>query len=533
MRRMGKFLGILAALAVLTLLGTTALALTTTLTEKGVLVDTGAGGAYMVPFPGIGTGDKCQSPTAVKVTANTATGQYENGATFSTTLETDGTLVFKFAALPESAKHYKFNMSLPLSLKDGGTFAVDGAAPVPFPAAATSDAFLFKNNGQRLLITPGKGGAFVIAIEHGWQQVMDLRVWKTNAFAWIAFADVVRSDGASAVYTLKVYTPEAQAAQAKAAAAPLVLPPLKLKELAENGATRIEKWPGGKRAAFLLAFDDSCQTHIHKAMPELKKRNLPGTFYINPGNGPYKNEQKAWEALAHEPLFVLANHTFTHAGVADAAALETDIARCNAVINQIYPDKTLPRLIGFGTPGGVPWKVTADEFQAALARHHLVNRPSFYGPPFHLKTAADCLAVINNALVKGDMGHLDFHGIGGDWHVTSMEIFTAIVDKLAAEKDRIWTTDVVSWHQYVTERNTAAVQVLAAEAGEIRLTLSSKADPQLYDRPLTLTTRVDPAWKQCTITQGQKTWDATADQGMVQYDACPGSAPIVLRPAKL
>ena len=45
----------------------------------------------------------------------------------------------------------------------------------------------------------------------------------------------------------------------------------------------------------MLEFDDSCESHIKNAIPELKKRGMVGTFYINPGNGPYKNKQAAWE----------------------------------------------------------------------------------------------------------------------------------------------------------------------------------------------------------------------------------------------
>ena len=521
----------LLALMIAAVGSTSALALTTTLTDKGVLVDAGDGGKYTVPFPGIGAGEKFQSPSEVTVTAKSARGKYDNGATFSAELKDDGTLALAFAALPADVKNVKFTMSLPLALKDGGTFAVDAGKTTAFPAEVGKEAFLFKNNGKRLVLTPAKGDAFAVVLDHGWQQVMDLRVWNTHSFAWLAFSDLVRTNGNEARYTLKVGAPATLALPAAAATAPLLLAASKAPPLQEIGDTRVEKWKDGKRAAFLLAFDDSAPSQLKYAMPELQKRGLVGTFYINPGNGPYKNEQKTWEKMAREPGIVLANHTFTHVGAADAAQLDDELAQCNNAINKIFPDRKTPRLIGFGQPGGVPWKVTDQEFKAALDKHHLVNRPSFYGPPFHQKTPAECVAVIDNALARGEMGHLDFHGVGGDWHVTSMEIFTAIVDKLDAEKTRLWSTDVVSWHQYVTERNSAEVKPVAVAAGQLRLALKTKADPALYDLPLTLSTRVDGAWKQCTVTQGKLTAEVGAVDGVITYDATPGGAEIVITPA--
>jgi len=302
---------------------------------------------------------------------------------------------------------------------------------------------------------------------------------------------------------------------------------------AATGGTRIHKWKDGKQAVFMLEFDDSCPSHIKNAIPELEKRKMVGTFYINPGNGPYKNLKAAWEKAALSPYVELANHTWTHKGAVDAAELEPELAKCNAAILALRPDRPVPRLVSFGQPGGVPWKVSKEDFQAGLAKHNLVNRPSFYGPPFHQKSAADMIKVVDLALSRGDMGHLDFHGVGGDWHITPMEWFTALLDKLEAERDRLWITDPVSWHKYATERKAAELKELVSTDTEIRVSLTSGTDPKLYDLPLTLSTKVPAAWKSCVVTQG-KTVSAplpVAD-GEVRYDALPGAEEIRIRPAR-
>ena len=126
------------------------------------------------------------------------------------------------------------------------------------------------------------------------------------------------------------------------------------------------------------------------------------------------------------------------------------------------------------------------------------------------------------------MGHLDMHGVGGDWLVTPMDWFTAILDKLDAEKERIWVADVVAWHQYKTERDSAEVKVLQSVPKGLRLSLTSKADPAFYDFPLTLETTVPSGWKEVSIKQGAVETSSPVKDGVVRYHAVPGAEEIRL-----
>jgi len=296
----------------------------------------------------------------------------------------------------------------------------------------------------------------------------------------------------------------------------------------EIGETKVLKWKDGKQAVFLLAFDDACPTHLKNVIPELEKRGMVGNFYVNPGKGTYPPKKAEWEKLAKGPVVVLANHTFTHGGANDAAQLDGELQKCNDALKEANPERKWPRLIAFGKPGGVPWKVTKEELDEALKKHHLVDRPPFWGPPIHQKSAAECVATIDKALEKGDMGHLDFHGVGGDWLTTPLDWFTAIMDKLDAEKERIWVTDVVSYHQYKTQRDGAEVKVLQTVPKGIRLTLNTNADPAFYDHPLTLETKVPADWKECTVKQGGSETTVPITAGVVRYSALPGTEEIRL-----
>ncbi len=300
---------------------------------------------------------------------------------------------------------------------------------------------------------------------------------------------------------------------------------------AADGETQVLKWKDGKKAAFMLAFDDSASSQLKNVVPELEKRKMIGNFYLVTGNTLYSALRRQWEAAARSPYVAVANHTFTHKGVTDATELDGELAKCNEVLYKLHPDRKVPRLLGFGKPGGVPWQVTSKEVSAALAKHHLADRPPFYGPPIHYKSAEALVAAVDATIAKGEMGHMDFHGVGGDWLVTPLEWFTTLLDKLESERDQLWITDVVSWHQYVTERSSAGVKVLSFEEGALRLMLTCKADPELYDLPLTLSTSVPADWKSAVVTQGSTSVTVPVSDGTVKYDALPTGSLIVIKKA--
>jgi peptidoglycan/xylan/chitin deacetylase (PgdA/CDA1 family) len=165
---------------------------------------------------------------------------------------------------------------------------------------------------------------------------------------------------------------------------------------AEPGATEVLKWKDGKQAVFMLEFDDSCASHVKIAIPEMVKRGLVGTFYINPGNGPYKSQRQAWERDIPAAGMEYGNHTFTHVGALSVEEWDQELAKSQEVINKIFPDRKQPRLISYGTPGVKKenWRISKEEIQKALAKYHLIERPPFYGPPIHMQPTTEAMSKI-------------------------------------------------------------------------------------------------------------------------------------------
>ena len=298
------------------------------------------------------------------------------------------------------------------------------------------------------------------------------------------------------------------------------------------GATTVQQWKDGKKAVFFLAFDDACPTHRTKVIPELIKRNIPGTFYVIAGNDGLFGKQN-WAELATNPNVIFGNHSFTHKDFPTVEHFEDEIIKATDAINAKVPQLPKDRLISFGKPGGVKYGISDAQIAEVLARHHLVLRPSFFSYPWGIKDTEHMHAYIEKTIKSGGMGHFDMHGVDGDWLSTPWDFFTDLLDTLEANRDQLWLTDALSYHKYLTERQTAAVKPLpGSNAERIELQLTSDADPKWYNLPLTLSTEVPAAWRKCRITQGTRTATVAVTDGRAMYDAMAGAEPIVLEAAR-
>ena len=301
---------------------------------------------------------------------------------------------------------------------------------------------------------------------------------------------------------------------------------------ATPGATHVARWKDDKKAAFMLMFDDSAPTHVKYVFPELKRRELIATFYINPGKGEWAAFKNAWEKELPAAGMEFGNHTMTHKGVHDVADAEGEIGKCNDIITQLFPGKS-PRLISYGQPG-VPkgaWNINDQQLKEILAKDHLIHRPNVDGrfAFIHLKTVDEMVRVMDGALEKGVAECVLFHGVGGDWLTFPLAGFKEFLDKIVEKRDKLWITTHIQEHKYETERDSATVSVLESTPAQIRVELKCTADPELYDAPLTLVTQVPATWTKCEITQGSAKTAVSAANGSIKYDALPDGRAITIR----
>ncbi|MDF3128461.1 polysaccharide deacetylase family protein [Kiritimatiellaeota bacterium B1221] len=299
------------------------------------------------------------------------------------------------------------------------------------------------------------------------------------------------------------------------------------------GTTRIAKWKDNKACAFILMFDDSSSTHVKHVFPELQKRNLTGTFYINPGSGHYGANRQFWEKTLPGAGFELGNHTMTHKGGDSKAEVEKEITDCNEVVHHLTPNAPWPRLVTFAKPGGLKkgkWPLTAEEQAALLAENHLIQRPSFSGRGAQVafKTGDQMLAHVDKAVKNHSMECIIFHGVEGDWISTPLSEFIILLDGLTERDEQVWVTHHMAAYKYSKARDNAKVKILTSSPNQITLEVNSNLDPELYDQKLTLVTQVPATWKTVGVQQAGETSEFPVHKGTVLYEARPGNALITL-----
>lgn len=312
--------------------------------------------------------------------------------------------------------------------------------------------------------------------------------------------------------------------------------------LGATGDTRVAQWRGDKTAAFLLMFDDSWPSHYQMAFPALVSRNMIATFYINPAKGEYATYKGRWENDIWKAGMVYGNHTMTHDGITSAADAEYEVGGATNEIKRIVPGKAR-RLISWATPGvdASKWTITSAELRALWTKYDLIDRPTFvgHGVVYHLQEPAQMLALADNAIASKGMEYLIFHGVERrapynwgyqDFWAYNYDKFLAVLDGLKTRRDAgsLWITDHISYYQYMTERNGATVRMLSKSDSQIALELTSTADPELYDQPLTLVTEVPADWREAKVMQGTVETVLPVSGGKLQFDAVPNAGAITI-----
>lgn len=331
---------------------------------------------------------------------------------------------------------------------------------------------------------------------------------------------------------------------------------------------------GGRRAAFSMQFDDSMETQAGFAIPEMNKRGLVGTFFINPGVDRHRKHKDVWEQVCPKFGHELANHTMHHRGVKDYEHAEYEISECSRYIWKLYPNKSklLPCLGG----GGTTWNVTMEQALELMDKYSLFAAVEFdMAEAAALLESADLGALqrgrellpaaprrtdicdergtgrpilyAQEALDEGKWVQVGFHGIGGEWLSASREGFTELLDYLAANRHDIWVGTTGDVYRYCQERD-AVKSVALLEASDTGFKLSIERDDakvkthgrpfvELYDEPLTVRVEVPDSWGRFTVTQGEESKDCEATQvdgrRYAQFDVRPNrGAAVVSRTAE-
>ncbi len=235
------------------------------------------------------------------------------------------------------------------------------------------------------------------------------------------------------------------------------------------------EWPGGRKLAVVLTYDDALPSHLDIAIPALDAAGLKGTFFLV-GNALVPEQIGRWRAAAahgHE----LGNHTIRHAcrqsDYAPARKLDTsesydskmmldEIRAMNSWLTAIDGK----RQHSFATPCGAHMAGGVDYLPALRAsglvrytRNASPSTPPVLDPmdvPCHWfdekATGADMIAAVEKAAKEGGLLVLGFHGVGGDYLKVSAEAHAQLLAYLKENSGTIWVAPFSLAMDYATGR---------------------------------------------------------------------------------
>ena len=289
---------------------------------------------------------------------------------------------------------------------------------------------------------------------------------------------------------------------------------------ADIGDTSVARWKDNKKGAYSMGFDDSMQSQHDFCIPHLIKRELVGSFWVNPSSTRYAYGIDTWESTTSRAGIELCDHTMEHNGANFIEEADYEIGETARIIRSLnYPGKS--RFLLFLRGGATSWP---EGYEFLIQKHELENNRGggerYGGDP----GGSGLVEHARQAMEKNTWHMMATHGTGPycEWLGFETAHFLALLDYLESVKDRLWIGTCGDVHKYVQERNSAKVTVLENDKSGISLDLTSDMDPDMYDYPLTLLTEVPSAWKYCHVRQGDLQSIYPVKSGTVQYDAVPG-----------
>ncbi|MFW6180348.1 MAG: polysaccharide deacetylase family protein [Spirochaetota bacterium] len=323
-------------------------------------------------------------------------------------------------------------------------------------------------------------------------------------------------------------------------------------------------WPGFRRAACSLTFDDGTLDQYLLAFPELERRGLKGTFFLitrYTSTGRWDDQEDTrklinWDQarVLHQAGHEIGSHGRTHA---DFSAPGTNVRfellgsylRLKRELEQdggytlawTYwrsnpAARSLAARLYLGARGGAgvlekymqsghtyPYRQGFDYYQVGS----LGMRNREYAKPW--REGGDRIFAEEGWLV------LCFHGFTDGtlepallgWEPLHLERFRAILDYV--ESRGFWVAPFGTVVRYARQRELASLRVVESMERAVVMTLEDGLDDRVFDQQLSIQVNLPPDWTRVEVVQHNSPLPLETIPEGVRFDALPDGSAIVLR----
>lgn len=237
------------------------------------------------------------------------------------------------------------------------------------------------------------------------------------------------------------------------------------------------KWPGNKKAAVCLTFDDGQDSHLDNAIPLLDSLDIKATFYC-PGNKEslYKRTSE-WKKIV-ENGHELGNHSLFHpcdGSKFDWVKPEYDLNRysLDQIRMELYTANTLLKAVDGKTDRTYAYPCSNYKVQGDTTYLHVVKQLFSAGrsdgpipntmenidvnfmPSWGVDspTGKELIAYVKEARAKGTIATFMFHSVGGGYLNVSNEALRELLIYLKENERDYWVDTFYKVTAYIADQS--------------------------------------------------------------------------------
>lgn len=262
---------------------------------------------------------------------------------------------------------------------------------------------------------------------------------------------------------------------------------VKAQNQTDEVAFRVAKYQDDKACAISFTYDDGLREHYTLVTPEMKKRNLTGTFWINGARVNTDDEQLkdttrvSWKnlqemaALGHE----ISNHGWSHKKLTTLTPeeIQVEIEKNDRIILEKIGIPSRTFCYANNAKNDIVLKMASANRVGTRTRQYAVGSRS---TPEKLKEWVEKLIEAN------EWGVEMIHGITYGYDAfTSADILWEHFDNVKALEDKIWVGTFREVAAYIEERNQMKLNIRKAKSNWL-ITPELSLNEELFTEPLTM-----------------------------------------------
>jgi len=298
-----------------------------------------------------------------------------------------------------------------------------------------------------------------------------------------------------------------------------------------------------KQSIISLTFDDGYITQFTVALPLLKERNIPATFYVITDRLDSVTRSLISENISQE--FEIGSHTVTHADLVKTGSE-------NAKMELLNSRSFLQRNFGLnaGLTMSYPWGIYNRSVEQVAKSIYLAARStdpgynSFYTlDRYALKTQSFDMHTevyrANQWIDYAIQNHLwlveMIHGINKiGYSPIDSNVLSEHLDYIKKVEDNIWCSTVSNVIKYINESKKTKVECDFCNDTIFKIRINDYMDDSVYNQTLSLRIKVPNNWNNITISniENIKTEISNKSQ-FILFNALPDNQLLTIRPGSI